>query len=464
MRKAQATAAALGLTDNNRFRFLDSDIIVPSSSNGHFLSSCLALASIDPVSTSSSSSTVTTKKTATTPTVTLENKNSSSSSLVDTSVSSSSIVSPSSSPAPVPGPTSRSSVPVHTVAYTPTPIQTTFTAAPAPTPEQNKEKEKEADQSVGTSLIHEVDTSSSHFHVKVILKGQHRSILVNGMVDSGATSLFISPRFVAKHHIIPHSLPREIGLRNIDGSVNKSGTIKYSCRLTVTIGRYTAEHDFLVADLGPEDLILGLPWLREVNPQVDWKSGTMVLDESRTESGEILSDHPFQKINANRIQRRQWVRAGILTNATDEVWCAAGYTLSTKLAAEVNLAKETKTFEQMVPSHYHKYRKVFSEEESHRLPEHKPWDHAIDLKPDTPETLRSKVYPMPLNEQEELDRFLEENIKKGYIVPSKSPMASPVFFVKKKDGKLRLIQDYRKLNNISIKNQYPLPLAADIIN
>ena len=331
-------------------------------------------------------------------------------------------------------------------------------------PEQNQEKEKEADQSVGTSLIHEVDTSSSHFHVKVILKGQHRSILVNGMVDSGATSLFISPRFVAKHHIIPHSLPREIGLRNIDGSVNKSGTIKYSCRLTVTIGGYTAEHDFLVADLGPEDLILGLPWLREVNPQVDWKSGTMVLDESRTESGEILSDHPFQKINANRIQRRQWVRAGILTNATDEVWCAAGYTLSTKLAAEVNLAKETKTFEQMVPSHYHKYRKVFSEEESHRLPEHKPWDHAIDLKPDAPETLRSKVYPMPLNEQEELDRFLEENIKKGYIVPSKSPMASPVFFVKKKDGKLRLIQDYRKLNDISIKNRYPLPLAADIIN
>ena len=48
---------------------------------------------------------------------------------------------------------------------------------------------------------------------------------------------------------------------------------------------------------------------------------------------------------------------------------------------------------------------------------------------------------MPLNEQEELDRFLE-NLKKGYIVPSKSPMALPVFFIKKKDGKLRLIQDY----------------------
>ena len=71
---------------------------------------------------------------------------------------------------------------------------------------------------------------------------------------------------------------------------------------------------------------------------------------------------------------------------------------------------------------------------------------------------------MPINEQEALNQFLDENLAKGYIVPSKSPMASPVFFVKKKDGKLRLIQDYRKLNDITVKNHYPLPLASDIIN
>ena len=71
---------------------------------------------------------------------------------------------------------------------------------------------------------------------------------------------------------------------------------------------------------------------------------------------------------------------------------------------------------------------------------------------------------MPPNEQEELDRFIKENVEKGYIVPSKSPMSSPVFFIKKKDGKLRLIQDYRKLNEITIKNMYSLPLASNIIN
>ena len=69
----------------------------------------------------------------------------------------------------------------------------------------------------------------------------------------------------------------------------------------------------------------------------------------------------------------------------------------------------------MIPPEYLNHRKVFSEKESHRLPKHQPWDHSIDLKPDAPETLKSKVYPMPLNEQEELDRFITENLEKGYI-------------------------------------------------
>ena len=71
---------------------------------------------------------------------------------------------------------------------------------------------------------------------------------------------------------------------------------------------------------------------------------------------------------------------------------------------------------------------------------------------------------MSPNKQLELDKFLIKHIQKGYLVPSKLPMASPVFFIKKKDGKLRLVQDYQRLNKITIKNQYPLPLAADNIN
>jgi len=77
--------------------------------------------------------------------------------------------------------------------------------------------------------------------------------------------------------------------------------------------------------------------------------------------------------------------------------------------------------------------------ESECLPEHKLYDYAIDLKLETSKTLRSKIYPMSMNEQTELDWFLEEHLHKGYIIPFKSLIASPVFFIKKKDGKLQLV-------------------------
>ena len=93
----------------------------------------------------------------------------------------------------------------------------------------------------------------------------------------------------------------------------------------------------------------------------------------------------------------------------------------------------------MVSDEYKWHAKVFSKAESKWLPEHKPYDHAIDLKPGTPETIQSKIYPMPVNEQEELDHFLEDGLRKGYITPFKSPIASPVFFEKKKDSWLCLV-------------------------
>jgi len=71
---------------------------------------------------------------------------------------------------------------------------------------------------------------------------------------------------------------------------------------------------------------------------------------------------------------------------------------------------------------------------------------------------------MTLEEQEELDVFLEEALSTGRIQPSRSPIGAPVFFIKKKDGKLCFIQDYHALNMITRKNRYPLPLIDDLIH
>ena len=105
---------------------------------------------------------------------------------------------------------------------------------------------------------------------------------------------------------------------------------------------------------------------------------------------------------------------------------------------------------------------MFAKESFDDLPESKPWDHAVELIPDaTPKSC--KVYPLALSEQKELDAFLKENLDSGRIRPSKSPMASPVFFIKKKDGALRLVQDYHMLNAMTVKNKYPLPLILELI-
>jgi hypothetical protein len=84
---------------------------------------------------------------------------------------------------------------------------------------------------------------------------------------------------------------------------------------------------------------------------------------------------------------------------------------------------------------YHKYGKVFSNEKAQHFSISHPWDHAIDLIPGVPTMLNCKVYPLALGQQKALDKFLDKNLKKGYIQRSKSPYTSPFFFINKKDGK-----------------------------
>ena len=74
-----------------------------------------------------------------------------------------------------------------------------------------------------------------------------------------------------------------------------------------------------------------------------------------------------------------------------------------------------------------------------------------------------KVYQLTQDEQKVLLDFVKEQLAKGYIQPSKSPYATPFFFIKKKDGKLQPVQDYWQLNKWTVKNHYPLPLISELI-
>ena len=116
----------------------------------------------------------------------------------------------------------------------------------------------------------------------------------------------------------------------------------------------------------------------------------------------------------------------------------------------------------MVPEKFHKWIKVFRKKQSERMPTRKLWDHAIDVKEGFIPR-KGKVYPLSREEREEIREFVKEQLRKSYIRLSKSPQTAPVFFVGKKDGKKRMVQDYRYINEWTVKNNYPLPLISDIL-
>ena len=145
-----------------------------------------------------------------------------------------------------------------------------------------------------------------------------------------------------------------------------------------------------------------------------------------------------------------------------EVWINKT-NMATELAMVENLKKKTLPLEEMIPKEFHEYLDIFNEQKANRLPMSQPWDHWIEMKEGfKPKSFKN--YSLTPQEQIEMEKFLKENLEKGYIQPSKSPMASPFFFVDKKDGKLWPTQDYRYLNEWMIKNAYPLPLISDVID
>jgi hypothetical protein len=163
----------------------------------------------------------------------------------------------------------------------------------------------------------------------------------------------------------------------------------------------------LVTRLKSAKLFLGFDWLQAVNPKIDW--ATLKIG---TEDGTV----PMQMRNVSK-----------------------------------------------VPDYKARFPRVFSEVAFQDLPLRRKWDHQINLVPGH-SPLRGQCYPLAAREREALESFVEINLKSGRIQGSDSPYASPFFFRPKLGSReLRGIQDYRCLNEITIKDRYPLPLIQDVL-
>jgi len=117
-----------------------------------------------------------------------------------------------------------------------------------------------------------------------------------------------------------------------------------------------------------------------------------------------------------------------------------------------------------LPKYIRPYTHLFNKKKFKKLPERREWNHEINLTDKVPKELNAKAYAMTLKEEEALNQWLDEQLKAGLIVESKLRYTAPYFYIPKKDSSLRLVQDYRKLNQITIKDKTPLPLIGEVIN
>ena len=230
--------------------------------------------------------------------------------------------------------------------------------------------------------------------------------------------------------------------------------------LSIQKGQKQAKLRFLITDLGNEDLILGYPWLANFEPKFSWKEGVIdvsylpIIIQSLDWETQLNRDTISRAISEHLSEQE---RVQIVEDLEDE--CSLRSTISNRLAQDAWQYQDKVE----IPKEYQKHWKVFSKEEAHQFPPSRPWDHAIELKEGAPKAIDCKIIPTMAEEDEALQKFLKEQLEKGYIQKSKLPYASAFFFIKKKDSKLWPIQAYQKLNKYTIKNKYPLPLIPELI-
>jgi hypothetical protein len=259
---------------------------------------------------------------------------------------------------------------------------------------------------------------------------------ISAVVDSGCTHTCINEKLVNQEGIPTRKLEKPITCRNSDGTISGNKSITRFVKMALNINGHKEKLDAVVTPLQSSDLFLGHDWLINHNPEIDWKRGQIKFNRCPDSCSFPHNDIYFEP----QLRRLQ---------TTDD--CPEE-------------KEPDPTNPEDLPQYIRKFSHLFNKKNFDKLPQRTQWDHEINLLNNAPNEISSKVYGMTPKEREELDKFLNENLATKRIRPSKSPYAAPCFFVPKKDGSLRLCQDYRRLNEVTIKDKTPLPLISEILD
>lgn len=318
------------------------------------------------------------------------------------------------------------------------------------------------------------------------------------LLDCGSSGNFVSTHFLSLHKLLPTPSPHSRTVRLADGSAHSSSLVLPSAPLTIS--SLTETLTLAVLPLSGYDAILGMPWLVQHNPNIDWKTKAVRLGQLQGMHMEAQREHILHALTHvhDHNKQQEQVEPQVLTQLQsvivllegksriqkellsgkqmakiakyEEVYCAFvredGDSMSlcnTETGTAANSTPHSPPLPPEVSSLLKEYSDVFPDDLPASLPPHRDVEHKIDLEAGSVPPHRP-TFRMSPKELDELKKQLADLTAHGFITPSKSPYGAPVLFVKKKDGSVRMCVDYRALNKITIKNKYPLPRIDELLD
>ena len=277
---------------------------------------------------------------------------------------------------------------------------------------------------------------------------------------------------VARLWLGTKKLPFKRTVYNVDGTLNRHGTIDRACDLLVSRGNKKIRPRFYVTNLGHDRFILGYPWFREFQLDINWANGmlrgpiiqmeTLLFGTLQQAKGYLKEKRNDKDVIFKAKEILLWPGVTPLETKGGPIEANCTHT-----AVEMvhKYAQKHEKEEITLPPEFKRHEELFSNKEANKFPPSRgEGDHKIVLLEDAPPCFNCKVYPLSRNEQEIEDKFLDENITKGYITPLDSPYGFSTFMIPKKDSKeKRYIIDYQPLDAVTRKDVTPLPNLAQCI-
>ena len=277
--------------------------------------------------------------------------------------------------------------------------------------------------------------------LSMVFKGSIAGSPASFLLDTGATDNFVSHAFAKLIGVHIEPVEHKVTL-----GTGEKVPLKGQCKIHIKLGSYQARVPCYVSELAADfQVILGDSWLKAHKAFFDFKASSVVITKHH-----------------RRITLRAYTKSQDMqtTPANCKVLSVLQLKRAVKKGEDILLCQLMETKEDILDVSektqelYRQFSDVFPDELPPELPPHRNVGHSIPTEQGAEPPFRP-LYRLSPVENEEVRKTLSELLQKGYIEPSTSPYGAPVLFVTKKDGTLRMVQDYRFLNKITIKNGIP---------